>query len=196
MSVSDISYDQFMGRWEPDSIGRLQAAALELFAERGFERTTVAEIAERAGVTERTFYRQFSDKREVLFGRGDAFQGLFTDSIDAAATETPPIEVVTAAALAAGAAMEPGRDHSRKRQTIIAANEELRERELIKLASVSAAIAEKLRARGVAEPTASLSAEAGIAVFHIAFERWTAEDETRSLSDLISESMEALRAAT
>ena len=71
MSVTAIKYDRGMTRWEPNARGRLERAALELYGERGFEQTTVAEIAERAGLTERTFFRHFADKREVLFcGRG------------------------------------------------------------------------------------------------------------------------------
>ena len=56
-----------MVRWEPGSAERLQKAALELFATRGFEQTTATEIAQSVGLTERTFFRHFSDKREVLF---------------------------------------------------------------------------------------------------------------------------------
>ena len=64
-----------MGRWEPDARGRLVKAAMELYGERGFEQTTVAEIAERAGLTERTFFRHFADKREVLFAGAGALRG-------------------------------------------------------------------------------------------------------------------------
>jgi hypothetical protein len=70
MSVAVINWDRDMTRWEPNARGRLEQAALALYGERGFENTTVAEIAARAGLTERTFFRHFADKREVLFAGG------------------------------------------------------------------------------------------------------------------------------
>jgi AcrR family transcriptional regulator len=147
-----------MSRWQSDARGRLEQAALQLFVERGFEQTTVAEIAKRAGLTERTFFRHFADKREVLFGGAGALQELLVRTL--------------------------------------AANAELRERELIKLASLAAALADALRRRGVRDPVASLAAEAGIAVFKIAFERWINDTDQRDLSHLIRESLDELKAVT
>jgi AcrR family transcriptional regulator len=184
-----------MVRWEPDSRGRLEQAALDLYGERGFERTTVAEIAERAGLTERTFFRHFADKREVLFAGSAELEEVLVGAASKAPASVAPIDAV-AVALQAVAAWLPGRDAARRRAAVIAANEELRERELSKLAALSTALADTLRQRGVAEPTASLTAEMAIAVFKIAFERWIAEGEERDLGALMRESLDRLAAIT
>ena len=196
MSASVISYDPHMTRWEPGGRGRLELAALALYGERGFENTTVAEIAARAGLTERTFFRHFADKREVLFSGADALQELLVSNVAAAPDSIAPIDAVGAAVEAAGALLQERRAYARQRAAIIAANAELRERELIKLASLASAIAEALRQRGVADPAASLSAEAGIAVFRIAFERWVDETNQRDLPELIRDSLDELKAVT
>jgi AcrR family transcriptional regulator len=185
-----------MARWEPDSRGRLEQAALALFGERGFENTTVAEIAARAGLTERTFFRYFADKREVLFWGAGALQELLVSAVAGAPDSASPIDAVAAALEAAGALLQERREFARQRQTVIAANTELQERELIKLASLSAALADTLRQRGVSDPAASLTAEAGIAVFKIAFEGWVDESNRRDLPQLIRESFDELRAVT
>ena len=162
MSVPVINYDPRMTRWEPNGRGRLELAALALYGERGFENTTVAEIAARAGLTERTFFRHFADKREVLFSGADALQELLVSSVANTPDSIAPIDAVGGALEAAGALLQERREYARQRAAIIAANAELRERELIKLASLASAIADALRRRGVADPAASLSAEAGI----------------------------------
>ena len=181
-----------MSRWKPDARGRIAQAALELYGRHGFERTTVAEIAKRAGVTERTFFRHFADKREVLFGGSHRLQELMVATVSRAPASTEPIDAV-AAALQASTAYLNDREFSRKRQRILNANVELRERELIKLATLAAAIADSLRRRGVKEPAASLTAEAGIGVFRVAFDRWVSETSGRGLSELIDESLEQLK---
>src|SRR6476469_3185265 len=134
-----------MPRWQPGARARLQATTLELFAEQGFESTTVAEIAARAGLTERTFFRYFTDKREVLFWGGGPLQELLVAAVADAPARAAPIDAVAAALEAAGGALQERRTHARQRQKVIAANAELRERELIKLASLAAALAEALR---------------------------------------------------
>jgi AcrR family transcriptional regulator len=183
-----------MGRWEADARGRLEQAALALYAERGFEQTTVAEIAKRAGLTERTFFRHFADKREVLFGRSGELVEFLVNTATNAPESATPMEVVVAALLAAGAVFnEQRRDYSRQRQAIIAANADLRERELIKLASMASAIADTLRRRGVTDPTAGLTGEAGIAIFRVAFERWVDQDNEQAWPELIRESLDELR---
>src|SRR5689334_601542 len=96
MSATVMPYHRSMVRWEPDAAGRLRRAAVELFVERGVEATTVAAIAERAGVTERTFFRYFADKREVLFGDGDRFTSLFVDPVRDAPPEASPLDAVAA----------------------------------------------------------------------------------------------------
>jgi AcrR family transcriptional regulator len=196
MTVTDIVYDRGVSRWEPDARGRLQEAALALYGERGFEQTTVAEIARRAGLTERTFFRHFTDKREVLFFGAGALQDLLVSAVAGAPDAAAPIDAV-AVGLEAVAAMFTGRrESSRQRQAVINANAELQERELIKLASLASALAGTLRGRGVAEPAASLAAEAGIAVFKIAFGRWVSENSQLGLRQLMSESLGELRAVT
>jgi AcrR family transcriptional regulator len=194
MSVTVITYAVIMVRWEPDARGRLGQAAFQLFAERGFEQVTVAEIAERAGLTERTFFRYFADKREVLFAGSAAFQDLFVSSVENAPDSAAPIDAVAAALAAQAAQFMQHPVAVRRRQAIIAAHPDLRERELIKLATVAAAVADALRRRGVGEPAASLTAEAGVAVFRIAFERWIAGPAGPDLDQLIRESLNELKA--
>ncbi|MDI2128421.1 TetR/AcrR family transcriptional regulator [Yinghuangia seranimata] len=185
-----------MGRWAPGARGRLAEAALELYGEHGYEQTTVAEIARRAGVTERTFFRHYADKREVLFDGAGALRDALVTAVAEARPETAPIEAVAAGLDAVGEVFVGRHAQSRRRQAVIAANPELQERELIKLASMAAALAETLHARGVAEPTAGLAAEAGIAVFKIGFELWVTAPEERELAQVMRESMDALRSVT
>ena len=196
MSVAVVKYDEDMGRWEPNARGRLERAALELFIERGFDQVTVAEIATRAGLTERTFFRHFADKPEVLFWGQGAFQELIVSTVASAPDSLAPINAVAGALQAAGAVLQERRESARQRQTVIDANAELQARELIKLASLAAAIADALRHRGLGEPTASLTAEAGIAVFKIAFERWISQPGQADLPQLIRESLDELRVVT
>jgi AcrR family transcriptional regulator len=182
-----------MGRWAPDARGRLGQAAMELYREQGFDSTTVAEIAERAGLTERTFFRHYADKREVLFWGATALQEFLVSSVDAAPASLAPIEAIVAALENAAAVIfEEQRNHARQRQAIIMANPELRERELIKLATLASALADALRRRGVGAAAASLAAEAGIAVFKVAFQRWTAEGGEQTLSEIIRASVDEL----
>ena len=185
-----------MGRWEPNARGRLEQAALELYVERGYEQTTVAEIAERAGLTERTFFRHFADKREVLFAGAGALQELLVTAVAGAPDAVAPLEAVAAALEAAGALLQERREYSRRRQSVIDANPALQERELIKLAALASALADALRRRGVTGPAASLTAEAGIAVFKIAFERWISGTGEADLPQLIRESLDELKAVT
>lgn len=183
-----------MGRWEPNTRSRLEEAALRLYVERGFEQTTVAEIAREAGITERTFFRHYADKREVLFGGSAALQELFVTTTLAAPASATPIEAVAVALQAVGESMNDRRPRSVQRQKVIGANAELQERELLKLASLAVAIAGALRERGVAEPAASLTAEAGIAVFKVAFGRWVDDREKADLPRLLRDTMADLQA--
>jgi AcrR family transcriptional regulator len=182
-----------MGRWQPNARGRLEQAALELYGERGFEQTTVAQIAERAGLTERTFFRHFADKREVLFWGAGALQELLVNAVAQAPATMAPIDAV-GIALEAAPFSEERRPFSTQRQAIINANAELQERELIKLASLSAALAAALRRRCVKDPAATLAAEAGIAVFKLAFDRWVAETNQLSFAELVRASLDDLKA--
>jgi AcrR family transcriptional regulator len=185
-----------MGRWQPDAALRLQQAALSLYAERGFDATTVAEIAERAGLTKRTFFRYFTDKREVLFMGADELRALVTDATAAAPASATPIEAVAAGLNAAGVMFAQRHDFARQRHAIIAANPELHERELIKLSSMAESIAGALRGRGVPDPAAILAAQTGMTVFHVAFARWVDQPDPNALPRLIEESLDEVRALT
>ncbi len=183
-----------MGRWEPNARGRLEQAALELYVERGFEQTTVAEIARRAGLTERTFFRHYADKREVLFAGGGELREFLVDRVMGAPADAAPIDAVAAALEATGPLFDERRDGVRHRRAIITAHPELRERELIKLAALTAALTGALRRRGVPDPAASLAAEVGIAVFRVAFERWADDPAPRGLAEVVRESLDEMKA--
>jgi AcrR family transcriptional regulator len=187
-----------MGRWQPNARGRLEKAAMELYGERGFDRTTVAQIAERTGLTERTFFRHFADKREVLFAGSGQLQDLLVQTVADAPASATPIDAVTAGIEAIGAVLQEsrGRAFARERQSIVAASAELRERELNKMSSLAGALAEALRKRGVREPGASLLAEIGIAVFRISFERWVSGPREQDLRELVRESLCEVRSLT
>ncbi len=176
-----------MVRWEPDSRGRLEQAALALFGELGYEETTVAAIAERAGVTERTFFRHFADKREVLFGGGTALQDAIVAGVHGAGPELSPLQAVAEGFAAAGELLQGRRQFALARSAIIATNPALQERELIKLASIATAVGEALRARGASEPDAELIAQLGLGAFRVAFGQWVATADASPLSELITE---------
>ena len=169
---------------------------MELYIERGFEQTTVTEIARRAGLTQRTFFRHYADKREVLFAGADELKELIVATLGSALDSAAPIDAVAEALQAAGAAIQEAGDRPRQRQVVIAANPELQERELIKLASLASAIASALRQRGIPDPAASLTAEAGIAVFKIGFERWISLDGRQGLPETIREALDEMKAVT
>jgi AcrR family transcriptional regulator len=169
---------------------------MQLYLERGFEQTTVAEIAHRAGLTARTFFRYFADKREVLFGGSAALQEHLVDALGTAPDSASPMQAVSAALDAAAEALGQRRDYSQQRQLVIDANAELRERELIKMASLSAALADGLRRRGVIEPDASLAAEAGIVVLRVGFERWVREPDGGELLQIMRALLDRLPSVT
>ncbi len=184
-----------MGRWEPDAPARLQQAAFELYTERGYDQTTVAEIASRAGLTERTFFRHFADKREVLFDGGDRFRAALVDAVAAAAPSATALQAVTAGVEAAGAVF-PAPELVRRRQALIRANPELQERELIKLASLASSLGQALRRRGVSDVAAELAAETGVAVLRIALTRWMDDPAARPWEFYVSEAMAELHRLT
>ena len=164
-----------MPRWEHGSEQRLKEAALELFGERGFENTSVVEIAERAGVTTRTFFRYFADKREVLFADSAALQAALVREVLDAPGVAEPLRVIVAA-LSAFDWDALGRDAQRRRQAVIAASPELRERELAKIDTMTDALADVLRGRGVAAHTARIATGVGVQVFLVAYHEWLAAD--------------------
>jgi AcrR family transcriptional regulator len=167
---------------------------MELYAERGFEQTTVAEIAERAGLAERTFFRHFADKREVLFSGAAELQELLVTTVAEAPASATPIEVISSAVAVAGGVLQERRDFAQQRQSVINANPELQERELIKLATLAAAMAEALRQRGVNDLSAAMAAEVGVAAFKIGFDRWIKDPRSRDLPTDIRESLQGLKA--
>src|ERR1700758_1709772 len=162
-----------VGRWAPNARERLENAALDLFTENGYEETTVAQIADRAGLNRATFFRHFADKREVLFGGEDRLAGLFADGIPAAAAGGTLTECLQAAFTAAGVAMTPQqRARAAQRVLVAAANSEVQERGLLKHERIAQSVAAALRERGTDELTARLGAELVLLAFSVAFERW------------------------
>lgn len=196
MSETDITRVETVVRWEPDARGRLQRAALDLFVERGFEQTTVTEIAQRAGVTERTFFRYFSDKREVLFS-GQDLRDTLVDAVAGAPHDAAPADVMVAALDAAATHFPAARQaHARHRQAVIDANSSLQERELLKLAGLASALADALRARGTESHVASLTGEAAVAVFKVAFARWLDDADEIDLAQIQRTMLAALTDVT
>jgi AcrR family transcriptional regulator len=185
-----------MTRWEPDASGRLMKAAITLFAEQGYQETTVAEIAERAGLTKRTFFRYFSDKREVLFSGSKELEGLWLDAVAVAPPEDTPLVVVTAGFNPVAEMFRERHDFARMRARIIEANPELKERELIKLQNLAASIGATLVGRGVSTNAAILAAQAGVTVFHVAFASWVQQDDPTAFRRLMDESLQELRSVT
>ncbi|WP_210591328.1 TetR/AcrR family transcriptional regulator [Streptomyces sp. GESEQ-35] len=183
-----------MSRWMPDAAGRLSRAAQELYAERGFEQTTVAEIAERAGLTKRTFFRHFPDKREVVFPLSARIHQVIVEAMAAAPADLSPLAVVLEGYGAAADMLNSGHEAARRRRAVIAANPELREREQAKFAQTSAAVTEALCERGVAPRSAFLTAAAGAAAWRAARDCWIDDPEERDLRALLRESVEELRA--
>jgi AcrR family transcriptional regulator len=184
-----------MARWQGGARERLQAAALKRFAEQGFDGTTVAEIAATAGLTERTFFRYFADKREVLFQGQEEFQRTFIAAIEDADGGHDPMAIV-AGVLDRAAALFPDerRPWSRARQGVIDADPGLQERELLKLSALAVAMARALREHGINATAATLAAESGVAVFRVAFVAWIAEGEQRSFAECQRDALAALRA--
>jgi AcrR family transcriptional regulator len=183
-----------MGRWQPDGRGRLQEAALALYAEHGYDQTTTAQIAARAGLTERTFFRHFADKREVLFGGSTILGERLVAGVVGAPARSSPLDAV-AAGLDAGAQMlgEFRRDLTRQRQAVIDATPELHERELAKLDDYAAGIRAALIERGVDQLQATLAAEAGTSILRVAMQQWAREGEPRDLATIVRDSVAQLR---
>jgi AcrR family transcriptional regulator len=182
-----------MPRWKPDAQGRLITAAIELFAEQGYEATTVAEIAERAGLTKRTFFRYFTDKREVLFFGSEELERTWLEALTATPADATPLAAVIAGFDPIAVIFEERLPFARLRARIITANPELQERELIKLQRLAGSIAAALVERGVSLNAAMLAAQTGLTVFHVAFSRWVAQDDPAAFRRLIDDSLGELR---
>lgn len=185
-----------MGRWTPDARGRLEKSALELYNRQGFDATTVAEIAARAGLTERTFYRHFADKREVLFPTANPLADTLAGAAAAAPVTFSPLEVIAYALTETAPVLEERTDLARQRQAVITANPELQERELAKLAALGSMLANALRERGLETIAATLAAEIGIAAFKVAFEHWINDPAPGTLAQHFRQALATVRHLT
>src|ERR1700722_12739618 len=186
-----------MARWEPDARERLVRAALGLFAEHGYDNTTAAQIAERAGLTKSTFFRHFPDKRDVLAAGQDTLCQLFEEGIGSAPASATPLEAVAAGLDAAAEAFTPERrDMGRKMRAAIAASSELQERDTLKRVGLAMAITDALKIRGVPDPTARLAAEIGILALRTAHARWSDPNNRQELALLARESLHELQTAS
>ncbi|MFF3255679.1 TetR/AcrR family transcriptional regulator [Actinacidiphila glaucinigra] len=183
-----------MGRWEPGSRERLRSAAIELFSEKGFEQTTVEEIADRAGVTKRTFFRHFADKREVPFADTTQLEQSIADAVTRAPARLPPLEAIAVALTTLDWEVIGTREAQRHRQLVIADSPELTERELVKYNGFAAAFADGLGRRGVEADTGILAAQAGLAVFRTAYRRWLDEADHQDIAALVRAALAELRA--
>ncbi len=185
-----------MARWEPNAAERLARAALDLFAERGYENTTVIDIAQRAGLGKTTFFRHFQDKREVLFG-GGTMTGLLVEAIAAAPATAAPLEVIARALDAAGGAVftPERREFIARRQAVIAANRELREREALKNLALIASMADALERRGVPDLTARVAAELGALASAIAYERWSRTTGDDDFGEIARQALDDVQAS-
>jgi AcrR family transcriptional regulator len=186
-----------MARWQPNASERLVVAALELFAERGYENTTVIDIAERAGLTKSTFFRHFPDKREVLFG-GGTMTGLLVEGIAAAPAAATPLETVAYALDMLGReAFTPARrEFSARRRAVIAANPELQEREALKGLGLTASMTDALKRRGVPDLTSCVAAELGALAWKIAYERWSDTANGDEFSEVARRTLSEVQAAS
>ncbi|MBO0810566.1 MAG: TetR/AcrR family transcriptional regulator [Microlunatus sp.] len=177
-----------MARWEPGARDRLVVAAVDLFTDQGYDATTVAQIAERAGVAKSTFFRYFPDKRDVLSAGQGALTTLLTEGITEAPESAGPLEAVAAGLERAATIMGPDkREFAPRLKAAIAASAELQARDALKTASLGAAVTEALVARGIAEPVAAVAAELGVLAFGRAYAVWSqtegaAEDDLARLA--------------
>ncbi|MFT3837406.1 MAG: TetR family transcriptional regulator [Myxococcaceae bacterium] len=183
-----------MARWEPNARERLEEAALKLFEEKGFDAITVEQIAARAGLTERTFFRYFADKKEVLFSGSDELAQFVADSIEAAPAKLSAIEVIGAGLEAILPHFPTDRAKVRARRQLIAGSLELREREISKMTAMATAATGALQKRGVDPLAARLAAEAGITVFKVAYEAFLEDKKRRELVVHVREALEQLKA--
>ncbi len=189
----------FMARWQPETTQRLVVAAVDLFTEQGYDATTVAQIAERAGVTKSTFFRHFSDKREILVAGQETLSKLLTEGIAEAPPDASPLEAVAAGLERACGAMGPAnRDLGPRLKAAVAASTELQERDALKRVGLAAAMTAALVARGVPDATAQLAAELGVLAFKRGYARWSEgdRDEGRGLAHHALAALQELRTAT
>ncbi|MFD5625751.1 TetR/AcrR family transcriptional regulator [Streptomyces sp. NPDC127072] len=188
-----------MGRWEAGARERLVVAAVDLFAEQGYDATTVAQIAERAGVTKSTFFRHFPDKRGLLVAGQETLSRLLAEGIAEAPADASPLEAVAAGLERASGAMGPmNREIAPRLRAAVAASTELQERDALKSVSLAAAMTSALVARGVSDPTAALAGELGVLAFKRGFAEWSESDDDskEALAELTLAALDELRAAS
>jgi AcrR family transcriptional regulator len=188
-----------MARWQPGARERLVVAAVDLFTEQGYDATTVAQIAERAGVTKSTFFRHFSDKRELLVAGQDTLSTLLAEGIAEAPASASPLEAVAAGLQRASSAMGPSnRELGPRIQAAVAASTELQERDALKSVGLASAMTTALLDRGVPDTTAHLAGELGVLAFKQGYARWSEgdRDEADGLAHHALAALEDLRAAT
>ena len=188
-----------MARWQPGATQRLVVAAVDLFTEQGYDATTVTQIAERAGVTKSTFFRHFSDKRELLVAGQETLSRLLADGITEAPETVTPLEAVAAGLRRASSAMGPtNREIGPRIKAAVAASTELQERDALKSVGLAAAMTDALVSRGVPDPTAHLAAELGVLAFKRGFAAWSDgdSDDGDRLADHALAALDDLRAAT
>ena len=145
MSVSAMAKMAAMARWQPDARGRLERAALELYQTRGYHNTTVSEIAAHAGLTERTFFRYFADKREVLFYGSSALQQFLVEGVAAAPPSATPLDAALAALECAAEVIEQRRELAEQRRAVISATAELQEREHLEEGELARVVGHQVR---------------------------------------------------
>jgi AcrR family transcriptional regulator len=188
-----------MGRWEPGARERLVVAAVDLFTEQGYDDTTVTQIAERAGLTRSTFFRHFSDKRELLVAGQETLSKLLADGISEAPPDASPLEAVAAGLERASTAMGPAnRELGPRIKAAVAASSELQERDALKSVGMAAAMTAALVSRGVPDPTAHLAGELGVLAFKRGFAEWSDgdQDDAEGLAHHALAALADLRAAT
>ena len=178
-----------MSRWEPDTRDRLERAALELFVDHGFDAVTVPEITARAGLTTRTFFRHFADKREVLFADSDQMPILATHLVLDAPPDLGPMDVFAQGLATLAKAFEGRLAQLKQRKAVIDGNDGLRERELRKMERLVDAIAEAFRRRGVDDLTAAVVAETAVGVVKVALRRWIDSDGQEPLLAVMTDSL-------
>ncbi|HEY5429603.1 MAG TPA: helix-turn-helix domain-containing protein [Solirubrobacteraceae bacterium] len=184
-----------MPRWQPDGRERLVVAALQLFSEQGYDETTVAEIAERAGLTRSTFFRHFPDKRDVLSAGQETLSRLLVEGIASAPPQATALTAVAAGLERAASAMGPfNRELAPRLQAAIATSTELQERYALKQVGFVAAMVGALRDRGMTESAASVAAELGALAFKQAYAAWVETDEDQDLARLSLAALNRLRA--
>jgi AcrR family transcriptional regulator len=184
-----------VGRWPPDARERLERAAIELFAQQGFAATTVPQITARAGLTTRTFFRHFADKREVLFG-GDEIPAFASRLMAEAPPSLDPVTLIVGGLkTVAETRFEGRREEIRERRDIIRSDQGLRERDLRKRADLSEAIKAGFIDRGIGTAAAALVAELTVTVLYLAIDEWLDSGGDRTLFEVITETFGSLQAA-